>query len=285
MASRTVASVAPKLMARVINVRVNLGSVVAAGDVLITLDARDVRAQVQQAHAALAAAQAQAARAASDQRRVRTLFKNEAATQQDLDAVTARATAARAQVAQTRDALTAAKVALSETTVRAPFDGIIAQRLVDPGDMAVPGQPLVVIQDPAQLRLETRIAERCAGLLAIGMEIPVRFETPRRDVTARIEEIAPMADPRSRTFLVKAALSPAPGLRPGIFGALRASCGTHVALLIPAPAVTRIGQLETARVMIDGVARMRNLKTGKTYGDRVEVLSGLRAGEMVLTGG
>jgi RND family efflux transporter MFP subunit len=174
-------------------------------------------------------------------------------------------------------------VTLGDTTLRAPFDGVVTERLVDPGDMAVPGKPVVVIHDPHSLRLEADVGERCAGDLVLGQEVSVRFETLQRDVAAHIEVIAPMADPQSRTFQIKAALPAQPELRPGIFGALRVTCGTHQALLIPATAVTRTGQLESVRVFTDGEARVRHIRTGKAYGDQVEVLSGLQAGEKVVT--
>jgi len=282
--SRSVANLAPKVMARVLEVRVSAGATVKAGEVLAVLDDRDVRSRTEQARAALTAAQAQAAQVEADQRRTRTLFQKQAATQQDLEAIDARAKTVRAQVAQARDAVTEAEVLLGETTVRAPFDGVVAARLVDPGDTASPATPVLVVHDPTSLRLEARIAERCAGPLNVGMVLPVHVDTLDHDLEARIDEIAPAADPRSRTVLVKAALPADPGLRPGAFGSLRAPCGRHAALLIPATAVTRTGQLESVRLLVDGAARVRHIRTGKPYGDQVEVLSGLQEGEQVLLG-
>ena len=280
--SRTVANVAPKVMAHILEVRVNIGSMVKSGEVVATLDDREVRARTQQARAAMTAAEARAGQAEADLRRVRTLFQKQAATSQDLEALEARAKAGRAQVAEARDALTEAQVLLGETTIRAPLDGVVAGRLVDPGDMAVPGKPVLVIQDPHSLRLETYVPARCAGMLAIGKGVQVRFDVPARELQARIEEIAPTTDPQSRTQLIKAALPPAPELQPGIFGTLRAPCGSHVAVLIPTSAVTRKGQLEMVRVLENGSPRLRDIKTGVTYADRTEVLSGLHAGEQVL---
>jgi RND family efflux transporter MFP subunit len=280
--SRTVANVAPKVMAHILEVRVNTGSVVHSGEVLATLDDREVRARAQQARAALTGAQAHAVQAQTDLRRVRTLFQKQAATSEDLDAVEARAKATRAQVAQARDAVTEAEVLLGETTVRAPLDGVVAARLVDPGDMAEPGKPVLVIQDPHALRLESYVPTRCAGMLAIGAEVPVRFDAPARELQARIEEIAPTADPQSRTRLIKATLPPAPDLQPGLFATLRAPCGRHVAVLIPTRAVMRKGQLEMVYVLEHGHPRLRDIKTGVRYADQSEVLSGLHAGEQVL---
>jgi RND family efflux transporter MFP subunit len=280
--SRTVAGIAPKVMARVLDVRVTAGTLVKQGDVLAVLDDRDVRARVEQARAALAAVEAQARQADADVRRARTLFQKQASTQQDLDAAEARAKATRAQVAQARDAVAEAEVMLGETTVRAPFDGVVAERLVDPGDTITPGRTVVSMHDPQSLRLEADVGERCAAGLAVGRDVAVRFETLGREIPARIEVMAPAADPQTRTFLVKAALPAEPDLRPGIFGTLRVACGSHMALLVPPTAVTRTGQLETVRVLVDGEPRVRHVRTGKVYGDRLEVLSGLQEGERVM---
>jgi len=282
--SRSVANVAPKVMARVLEVRVSAGTAVKQGDVVAVLDDRELRSRAEQASAALAAAEAQAGQADSDLRRARMLIQKQATTPQDLEAAESRAKATRAQVAQARDGLTEVQVALGDTTVRAPFDGVVAERLADPGDMAVPGKPIVVIHDPQSLRLEADVGERCAAPLVIGQEVVVRLESLQRDITARIEVIAPVADAQSRTFLIKAALPPQPDLRAGIFGTLRVTCGTHPALLIPVAAVTRSGQLESIRVVVQGGPRTRNVRTGKTYGGQVEVLSGVLEGEKVVVG-
>jgi RND family efflux transporter MFP subunit len=280
--SRSVANVAPKVMARVLEVHVSAGTVVKQGDVVAVLDDRELRSRAEQARAGLAAADAQAGQADSDLRRARMLIQKQATTPQDLEAAESRAKAARAQAAQARDALAEVQVMLGDATVRAPFDGVVAERLVDPGDMAAPGKPVVVIHDPQSLRLEADVGERCTAALAVGQEIPVRLESLQRDITARIEVIAPVADPQSRTFLIKAALPPQLDLRAGIFGTLRVTCGTHPALLIPAAAVTRSGQLESVRVLTESGIRTRHVRTGKTYSDQIEVLSGLLEGEKVV---
>jgi RND family efflux transporter MFP subunit len=280
--SRSVANVAPKVMARVLDVRVIPGTTVTAGEVIATLDDRELGARQQQAAAAVSAAEAQLAQAEADLRRARMLFEKQATSQQDLDAVETRAKSARAQAAQARDALNEVQVMRGETNVRAPFDGVIAARFVDPGDMAVPGKPLVVMHDPDALRLEVHLAERCSPHLAVGSQVVARFGAPAAEVTAKVDEIAPMADPRSRTVLVKAALPPHPDLRPGTFATVNVPCGNHVARLIPASAVKRTGQLESARVVIGDEVRTRNIRTGRQYGDQVEVLSGLGPDDTVL---
>lgn len=280
--SRSVANLAPKVMARVLEVRVGVGTPVRQGDVIAVLDDRDIRARAQQAAQAVAGAEAQAAQAEADLRRSRMLFEKQAATQQDLEIAETRAKAMRAQAAQGRDAAAEAQVMLGETMLRAPFDGVVGDRLVDPGDMAVPGRPVAVLHDPGSLRLEANLSERCTGRLATGAPIEAHIGAPPVAVAATIEEIAPVADPQSRTVLVKAALPARADLRPGMFATLRLACDSHSALLVPAAAVRRTGQLESVRVLVDGEVRQRNVRSGKTYGERIEILSGLRPDETVV---
>jgi RND family efflux transporter MFP subunit len=280
--SRTEARTASKLLARVLEVKVRAGDSVKAGDVLAVLDDRDVRSRAGQARSALASAEAQAAQAGAEHARVKGLFDKEAATRRDLEAAEARAKSAAAQVAQARDAVKEAEVALGEAVVRAPFDGVVAERLVEPGDTAAPGRPIFTIHDPANLRLEAQVPESCAAKASVGMEVRTRIDSVGGEVAAKVEEISPVADPQSRTFLIKAALPPGRGLRPGTFGRFLQPCGKKTALLVPAAAVSRSGQLEMVRILEEGEARTRHVKTGKAHGDRVEILSGLREGERVL---
>jgi RND family efflux transporter MFP subunit len=280
--SRTSAQVASKLMARILEVKVKTGAEVKAGDVIAVLDDRDVKARAQQAGAALTAAQAQRAKAEAEFARIKGLFAKDAATQRDFEAAEAAAKSARAGVLQAENAVKEAEAFLSETTVRAPFDGIVAEKLAEPGDTAVPGKPLAIVHDPTRLRLEAQVPESCVRKASVGMEVKTRFDALDSEVTAVIEEISPVADPQSRTFLIKAALPQNKDLRPGTFGRFIQSCKKRTILLIPAKAVSRTGQLETVRVLEEGEARPRHVRTGKTYEARVEILSGLREGEKVI---
>ncbi len=280
--SRTVAQVAAKVMARALEVKATVGTSVKAGEVLAVLDGRDVRARVDQAKSALDGAKAQAAQAQADFFRVKGLYEKQAATQRDFEAAEARAKAVQAQVSQAENAVRESEVMLAETTVRAPFDGVVAERLLEPGDTAVPGKPLFIVHDPARLRLEAQVPESCAQKASVGMEVRSRIDALGREVMARIEEISPVADPQSRTFLIKAALPAEKDLRPGAFGRFLQPCGKKTALLIPASAVTRSGQLEIVRVLEGTEVLTRHVRTGKAHGTQVEVLSGLNEGEKVL---
>jgi membrane fusion protein, multidrug efflux system len=280
--SRTVAEIAPKLTARVLEIRVDAGDPIRKGEVIARLDQKSIAAQERKAAAALAAAKAMVQRALADERRTRDLFRQEAATRETFDSVTARAKSARAKVAEAANALAAVRANRAETVLKAPFDGVVVKRHAEPGDMGLPGKPIVTIQDPAGLRVESYIPVRCARRLSVGDNATVRIDALGRSLQARIDAIIPQADPQTHTVLIKAALPRASGLQPGLFGWLEQACGERGVLLIPAASIERIGQIESVKVVVDGTIRLRHVRTGKAYDDSVEVLSGLRAGESVL---
>jgi RND family efflux transporter MFP subunit len=283
--SRTLTRLAPKVTARVLEVKVRAGDIVKKRDLIAALDDREVKARFGAARAAQTAAEAQAARASADARRVQGLFSKEAATKQDLDAAQAAARSTQAQVSEARSRLTETESLLSESRIVAPFDGVVVSRQAEPGDMAQPGMALVILQEPGYLRIEANIPAACAQLVRLGLEAKVRIANREQALTATVEEVAPAADPETRTVLVKAKLPTTQGLQAGDFGWLDQACGQRETLLIPATAVTRIGQLESVQLVIDNAVHTRHVRTGKQLGEMIEILSGLREGDVVLAEG
>ena len=281
--SRTVAYIAPKMTARIIEIKVKAGDKVKKGDVIARLDERDIKTQEQAALAVLAGASAQANRAKADEQRIRSLYSKEAATRENFDAVVAREQEAQAGASQATSAVSEARSHLADTLLLAPFDGIVVKRLKEPGEMGLPGVPVVSLQTPQGLRLEADVPSTCAGRYRTGMDVTVRIDTLGQTVTAQIDEISPEVDPQTRTQLIKIALPALAGLQPGYFGWLEQACDQHEALLIPTSAVQHIGQLEVVKVLSEGKQVMRHIRTAKSFGDRIEVISGLHAGETVIT--
>ncbi len=278
--ARSVAQIAPKVSARILEIAVKSGDVVKAGQIVARLDQSELQSRVNQARSMLTAAQAQAAKTGAEMRRVQSLFDQEAATQRTLETAQAASRSAEAQVAEAQAAVAAAQSLLSETVLRAPFDGTVVKRTLEPGDLAMPSAPVLTVQSARHLRVEAAIPEDCARDLRAGQTLKVRIAN--EEYESKVEEIAPAADPQTRTVLVKAGLqSPA---QPGAFAWVDQVCGRRKALLIPSAAVSRTGQLESVRLLEGGVPRLRLVRTGKTHDGRVEILSGLKEGDAVLLG-
>jgi HlyD family secretion protein len=307
--SRTTANVAARISAPVIAIAVDAGAAVAEGAELVYLDDRELRARKSQAEGALAAAEAglreserareaveaQAAQADASYRRTKGFREQGVASPAEFEAAEAafrqaeawlaRAKAAieraTAEVERSRQAVREADVALGYTRVLSPVTGEVARRLVDPGDLAWPGRTLIVIHDRQNVRLRASVREGLWGDVGVGRDVEVSVPAIAKTFTAKIDEVEPTADPRSRSIVVKVPLPREPGLYPGMFGRLRIQLGKRPAIMLPAEAIIRVGQLAAVRVHSGDRWLLRNVQLGAAAGDKVEVLAGLQGGEEV----
>lgn len=280
--SRIPVDAASRVMAAVSEVRVRAGQRVRRGQVLVVLDSADLKAHVARAEGELAAARAELARTAADQERFSALFSRGSVTKREMESAQAAYRTANASVAQANAAVAAARAALKYATVVSPVDGIVAERSVEPGDIALPGKPLVRLYDENALRVELHVPEALAERVRLGTPLAVWIDATGQRVTTAVNEVVPEADPSSRSFLVRAPLPSGHGLRPGMFARASFTAGSENILTVPRAAVASVGQLDTVRVISRGAVEMREVSVGRTLGDRVEVLAGLRAGDKVV---
>lgn len=284
VASARHTAVASRVMARIDDVRVRAGQAVAEGDVLVVLDARDLKARVGEAEEALRSSQARLELARREHDRTQELFNAGVAPKRRLDETSSALRAAAAEVAGRKEALDQAKTAASFAEILSPVSGRVVDRLAEPGDTAVPGRPLLRIYDPTLLRVEAPVRESLAVTLQVGD--PLRVEVPALNgpVEGRIDEIVPFAEPGARTLLVKVSLPRSDArLFAGMFARVAIPAGERRRLLVPASAVERVGQLEFVTVVgSDGAIERRLVTTGEPADEgRIEVLSGLEPGEQV----
>ena len=247
------------------------GQNVKAGELLVQLDAREVQAQLDQATAVRQQAE-------SDLKRATDLIQQKILSQSEYDSAQSKFRVADAVA-------TEAKTLLGYTRVTAPFDGVITRKYADVGDLASPGKPLLEMEDARDLQLEADVPEAVIGRLALGDKLGVRVSGVSNELTGVVSEIAPSADPNSRTFLVKLDLPLTHDLRAGQFGRVAVPMGETSALRVPASAVLQRGEMELVFVVANGHAQLRIVKTGERVGDEVELVSGVDAGEPVVTEG
>ena len=247
------------------------GQRVSAGELLATVDAREIQAQYDQAVAVRQQAE-------SDLKRATDLFHQNILSPSEFDAAQSRFHVADAAAA-------AAKTLLDYTKVTAPFDGVVTRKDADVGDLAAPGKPLLEMEDARNLRLEADVPEALMDKITLGDRLPVRIGVLETNLEGVVSEIAPSADSNSRTFLVKLDLPAVPGLRAGQFGRVAVPVGETSALYVPAPAVVQRGQMELVFIAVNGRAQMRIVKTGKHVGGEIELVSGVDPGEHVVVDG
>ncbi len=281
-ASRTVISA--KVLATIEAINVRAGDQVNKDDVLVQLDSKELDAKLRQAEQVHAAAIATRSEAETNFERIEGLLAQQAASKAQFDAATRSLDVARANVLGTEQAINEAKVMLSYATITAPKSGRIVDRLAEPGDTARPGEPLLVLYDATSLRLEAPVLEQLAVKLRVGQQLDVYIDALHREVVSTIDEIVPQADAPSRSFLVKASVPRSEDLYEGMFGRLRIPAGQRRHLCLATDAIQTVGQLEFVEVVLrDGHVERRYIKTGRLgMPGRIEVLSGLKAGERVI---
>ncbi len=289
---------AAQVMANVAAVNVREGDSVRRGQTLLVMDSSQFRASADRAQAAveagdheIASAQADLELAQADFKRIDYLYQKDiiSAREHDqakakLDSGAARLALARANREQAASTLQQNKVLLGYTAVVAPFDGVVTERRVDPGALATPGMPLLTVEEAGHYRLEVTVDERDLKFVHQSESVPVSFDSfEGAPLPAKVAQIVPAADPASRSFVVKLDLPYNPALRSGLFGRANFSRGEKQAITVPRSAVVDRGQLQNVYVVGDrNLATLRYVSLGPGTGDRVEVLSGLTAGETVI---
>ena len=275
--------ISPRIMGTLLDLPVNAGESVVEGQLLCRLDDRGIRARQEQARSAVTAAESEYERASKDYQRFERLLKDQAVTQQHFETARAVYKGAEARLRGAREALKEAEVSLGYAVIRSPVAGYVVEKHMEVGDMATPGRPVVTVQEEGGLRLEAAVREGLVGSLLLGDSLRVRIDALAMELSGRLEEKVPVADPRTRSFLVKVSLPQQPGLRSGMFGRLFIPIGSVTPLTVSSEAIESIGQIQQVWVLSEeGIPQRRYVRTGRIYADRVEILSGLQEGERVI---
>jgi RND family efflux transporter MFP subunit len=273
------ATLSTRLMGTVTEVLVREGEVVRRGELLVRLDTRDLTAKDDQVRAGLAVAVSRADEAERYAVRIRALYADSAAPKALLDGAEAGLAQAQAGLAQARGAQRELAAVAGYGAVRAPFDGVVTRRFVDPGAFAAPGAPLVTVQDGRTLRISVTTTPDLARGIARGRMIESRIESS--PAAATVEGVVPA--PGGALYTINALVSDRDGrYASGGAAVLLVPRGTRRALFVPQATIARQGDLTGVRVLEAGGPTLRWVRLGAARGDRVEVLSGLQGGERLV---
>ena len=309
--ARTAAVISSKVMAYVRQVAVQAGDRVKDGQELVTLDAQDLETNVRRAEAAaaevrssipeadnaVAGAKANLDLAQITFKRMQELASKKSISNQEFDEASARLKSAQAaydmararrgqvdsKLAEVEQEIRAARITRDYTRIAAPFAGVVTARSVEPGNLAVPGAPLLTIEREGVYRLEASVDESKLPFVRTGQTVEVALEALDRRLTARVSEIVPAVDAASRANTVKIDLPALASVRSGMFGRAWFPMGSRKVITVPGTAIADHGQLQSVFVIDNGVARNRLITVGKRHPDAVEVLSGLNQGEKVVS--
>lgn len=298
--AETEVQVFAKIPDRIERFYVDIGSRVSAGAPVAKIYAATLEQAVLQAQAGLAAAKSQEANMAAEFVRAERLYKENAMSKQQYDAIRTQSEAAAAQAKQAEAGLASVRDQFEETTVKAPISGLVGEKNYDAGDMANPAMPLVRIVQMERVKLVFQAAEQDLGRLAAGEEAEIRVKShPDKVFKGRIRKVSPVLDPMTRMARVEV-LAPNPGLvlKPGMFAEIEVRTGVlKNALTVPRYAAIENTSMETrgGRDVVvkkyivfsvdSGKAVQRPIEVDYVNHVNIAVRSGLRAGDTIVVSG
>jgi len=298
--SRTAAMISPRIAGVIAVMRVKEGDRVKKGEVMARLDALENQANalaavnaVEEARRALDESIARKHLAVTQFERYRNLLTGDVVSRQDFEVKETEkelalqgVARAEARLKQAQEQSKGAGIVADYTRIVAPISGIITSRTADLGSTVFPSQPLFTIEDENGYQLELAIPESMATRIRPGSAVQITLDSLGSSFAARIVEIVPAADPASRTYTAKVPLAQQ-GLKSGMFGRGAVALGTAVnSISVPKKSVVERGAMNSVWVVDSGnIARLRLVKIGRAINERVEILSGLSAGERVVVSG
>lgn len=277
-------TVSAQTSGRVTEVNFDVDDYVRQGDVIVVLDDSEQRSSVKQAEANLRAASAQRQDADKEYQRIRGVFAKQAVAKADMDKATAARKQARAGEQAAEAALQQARQQLDYTQIRAPYNGIVIERLIEVGETAQPGRRLMTGLSLDSMRITVDVPQNLVD--SIRSQRKAQAKIGSTWVAAEEVTVFPVADPRSDTFKVRLQLPDGvEGIFPGMYVKVGFVSGSERSLVIPLSAVVlRSEVVGVYSVNGDGQVYLRHIRLGSPAGPQhVSVLSGLDEGEMIAT--
>ena len=284
------ANLSTRMMGYVTKVHVQVGQKVGAGQLLVSINNTDLQAKKAQVDASILQATAGFNNAKKDYDRFMNLFKQQSASQKELDDMTARYEMAKAGLEGARQMRNEVLAQFSYSNIKAPFSGVVTNTFVKEGDMANPGMPLVSVEGASKLQVMAMVSENDIVSIKKGMPVSVLVKSSNEKLSGKVSEVSISATNTGGQYLVKIDLGKTDNtVLSGMFVnvqfpvANKATTSNSELLLVPESALVKQGQLTGIYTIGTGnVAILRWLRTGKNYGNQVEVLSGLSANEQYI---
>ena len=277
--------VSTRMMGWVKKIHVTEGQAVSKGDPLLNIDATDLLAKKTQAEAGIAEAQAVLANATKMADRFERLYADKSVSKAQLDDVLTGRERAAAGVKMAKAGLREVNVHLSYLSIVAPTDGVVARKMVEEGDMTNPGLPLLILEQTQKIKVVAHLGEKDVSTVKAGDVVQISVASVAgAEFTATLDRVIPTANPGSRTYDIEATIDNTDGkLRSGMFARVRVPLSSRQAVLVPAEAIIRRGQLTGVWIVNqNSEAHLRWVRLGHRQGDGLEVLSGLQGTETLI---
>lgn len=275
-------TVSAQTAGRVENIMVDVNDFVPQGAPIIRIRNIEQRAGLEQAQASLREAEARYLEAQAEYNRMRGIYEKQLVSKAQMDAATAGFSAAKAKLDAAQAGVAQAKESLGYTTINAPYSGIVLERHVQLGETVQPGKPLMTGFSLDELRVVANVPQRL--IMPVRQYKQARVLLPNGGKTIAADKLTffPYADPQSNVFKVRVYLpKKTEGLYPGMFVKTAFRVGEERRLTVPRPALVQRGEVSAVYVVRDGKVSLRQVRPGRSEGERVEILTGLEPDEQV----
>jgi RND family efflux transporter MFP subunit len=279
------ADLSTRLMGFVNKVHVNVGDQVTKGQLLLSINNSDLQAQLAQVNASVAKAVAGYTIAEKDYKRFINLYEENSVSQKEMDDMKSNYEMAKAGLEAAEQMKKEIESQFAYSDIRAPFSGVITNRFIETGDLANPGIPLISIESPGNFEVDARVPESEIMNIKKDQEVSVTVKSINKVIPGKVSEVSSSSRNTGGQFLVKIRLLETdPMLLSGMYASIdfpiEKTTKDPGLILIMKDAVIQRGQLSGVYTVKDQkTAILRWLRLGKTYGDKIEVLSGLSADE------
>lgn len=283
------ANLSTRMMGFVKKVNAKVGQKVAKGQLLVSISNTDLQAKLAQVNANITKAEVGVKNAKKDFDRFTALYKQQSVSQKEMDDMTAHYNMATAGLEAAQQMKNEVNAQFAYTNIRAPFSGVVTGKFVQVGDMANPGVPLVSLESPKNFEVQAMVPESEISQIKKGTKVNVLIKSIHESITGKVAEVNPSAKMTGGQYMVKVALDKTKvKLFSGMFTTvqfpIKASGKATNKVLIPVTSLVNKGSLNGIYTVSEqNTALLRWLRLGKTYGDKIEVLSGLKAEETFIT--
>jgi RND family efflux transporter MFP subunit len=278
------ATLSTRMMGFVDKVHVNVGQKVTKGQLLVSINNSDLSAKQAQTSAGITEAQAAFNNAEKNYQRFQNLFAEKSASQKELDDQRARYEMAKARLEGAKQLKNEVQSQFAYVNLRAPFNGVVTNKFIEAGDMANPGVPLISVEGPGNFEVTASVPESEISKIKSGTEVQVIVKSSDKILPGTVTEVSTSAKNTGGQYLVKVVLDKTDAsILSGMYATVQFPIEkkTDVSMvLVPQEALVKRGQLTGIyTVSQSNTALLRWLRLGRTFGDNVEVLSGLAADE------
>jgi len=281
------ANISTRMMGYVDKIHVQVGDKVRNGQLLLSVNNADISAKLAQVNAGISEATAAFTNVEKDYNRFTALFQENSASQKELDDITANYNMAKARLESARQMKNEVNAQLSYANIRAPFSGVVTNKFINAGDMANPGMALLEVESPGKYQVLAMVPESEILEIKNDTEVAVQLKALNQTLKGKVTEVSTSSKNTGGQYLVKVILEKTDAqILSGMYASVQFPLErktTSSAVMIPVDAIVNKGQLTGIyTVSQSNTALLRWLRLGRTFGDKVEVLSGLSADEQYI---